>query len=105
MRPRMKAIGAISITFFSRYRSTFSGSSMSYSASYSGRKIGIDFFLQSSGQKSQAFAGFDRGPRQNDPVHPLREQGGYRHGDRKVSFPGACRTDPNTISCDSIASR
>ena len=38
VRPRINASGATSITFVSSILSTFTGSSRSYSASYSGRR-------------------------------------------------------------------
>ena len=75
VRPRMKAMGAISMMFFSRYRSTFSGIEHVVKRVIQRAQIGIDFFLQSAGQEPKAFSGFDRGARQDDAVHALGEQG------------------------------
>ena len=51
VRPRMKASGATSMTPFSRYPATFSGSIMSCSASKSGRRYGSIFAMRSPGRK------------------------------------------------------
>ena len=51
MLPRMNASGAISITPRSRCWVTFSGSSMSCSASNSGRRYGSTFAIRSPGRK------------------------------------------------------
>src|SRR5215204_1190324 len=51
VRPRMKASGATSITPLSRCEETRSGSSMSCSASNSGRRYGSTFAIRSPGRK------------------------------------------------------
>ena len=51
VRPRMKASGATSMTPFSRKPATFSGSSMSFSASNSGRRYGSILAIRSPGRK------------------------------------------------------
>ncbi len=93
VRPRMKAMGAISMMFFSRIAVDPLRVQHVIERVVERTQIGIDFFLQSAGKKSQTLAGFDRGTRQNDAVDLLVEQGRNRHGDREIRFAGAGRAD------------
>ena len=56
-------------------------------------QIRVDFFLQIAGQKSQALAGFHRGPRKNDARHALVHQRRDRHGHGEIRLAGARRPD------------
>ena len=55
--------------------------------------VGINFFLQRAGKKSEAFAGFDGGTRENDAIHLLREQRGDGHGHGEIRFASAAGAD------------
>ena len=68
VRPRMKAIGATSISPLARRFANWSAGSMSFSASKIGRRYGIDLLAQIAGQKAEPLAGLDRRPRQDDPL-------------------------------------
>ena len=53
--------------------------------------VWIDFFLQRSRKKAQAFARFHRRPRQNDSTHLLGKQRRDRFGDREIGLSGPRR--------------
>ena len=56
-------------------------------------QIGIHFLLQSTGEKSEALAGFYRRAREDDAVHLLVDQGSDRHGHGKIGL--ACAGWPD----------
>ncbi len=58
-----------------------------------GTQVGVHFFLQRAGQKSQAFAGFHGRPGQNDARHLFAQQCGNGHGDGQVRLAGAGGSD------------
>ncbi len=58
-----------------------------------GAQIRIDLLLQGAGEKTETFAGLDRGARQNDAVYLFVQQGGDRHGDGEVGLAGAGGAD------------
>jgi hypothetical protein len=91
VRPRMNASGAISITPRSMCWETFSGSSMSCSASNSGRRYGSIFAIRSPGRKPRRSPASTAGRVRMIRLTSRREQrrGGQR--DREESLAGAGR--------------
>ena len=68
VRPRMKAIGAISISPEAMRRSTCSVGQHVVERVVERAKIGIDLLLHVAGQEAEPLAGLDRGARQDQPV-------------------------------------
>ena len=78
---------------------------MSYKRVVQRTQVGIDFFLQGSGQEAQALAGFDRRTRQHDAVHALRQQRRDAHRHREIGLAGSRRADAEHHVLFSMASR
>ena len=74
--------------------STRSGSSMSCSASNSGRRYGSTFAIRSPGQEAEPLAGLDRGAGEDDPVDLAPAERGRRERDREERLAGAGGADP-----------
>ena len=93
VRPRMKASGATSIVPRSIRLFALSGSSMSYSASNSGRRYGSTLAIRSPGQEAEALAGLDGGAREDDARHLALVESCDRERHREVGLAGAGRAD------------
>ena len=94
VRPRMNASGATSIWPRSRYAATFSASSMSCSASNSGRRYGSIFAIRSPGRKPRRSPASTAGRVRMIRLTSRRAQrgGGQRDGEERLA--GAGRADP-----------
>ena len=57
-------------------------------------QVGVDFFLQRTGQEAEALAGFDRGADEDDAGDFFGHQRRDGHGDGEVGFAGAGRAEP-----------
>src|SRR5690606_35605014 len=66
--------------------------------------VWVDLVLKVAGQKAETFAGFDRGPRQDDAADLLLEKGIDRHGDRQEALAGSGDSDPENeiVLCDRV---
>ena len=93
VRPRMKAMGATSISPFSRRRRSCSAPRMSVSASQIGRHVGIDLLVQVAGQEAQPLAGLDGRAGDDQPVDLAAQQQARAVGHGQEGLAGAGRAD------------
>ena len=93
VRPRMNAIGAISIV--PRSMQPLGALDLDHVVERVVQRpqVRVHLLLQIARQESQLLAGFDRRPREDDAAHALRQQ--KRHGlrHRQVRLAGAGRSD------------
>jgi hypothetical protein len=93
VRPRMNASGATSMTSSAIIFWTLSTSSMSPSASYSGRTYGLTFSSSVPGKNPSFSPASTAGPGEDDAPHLLVEQRAHRQRHRQVGLAGAGRAD------------
>ena len=96
VRPRTNASGATSIVPRSASRPKCPGSSISYSASYSGSQVRIDLLRDVAGQEAEPLPRFDGRTREDDALDLLVPQRLHRHRDGEVGLAGAGRADRRT---------
>ena len=93
VRPRMKASGATSIMSLLEEAFELIRFEQIVQRVVERTHVGVHFFLQRAGQKTEPLARFDGRPRQDDAVHLLGEQGGDGHGDGEIGLACSAGTD------------
>ncbi len=58
-----------------------------------GAQVGVDFFLEGSGEEAEALAGLDRGTDEDDAADFFGVEGGDGHGHGEIGFAGAGGAD------------
>src|SRR5579883_1547163 len=93
VRPRMKAMGAISITFFLEIAVDLLRFQHVVERVIEWAQVGIDLLLQRAGKKAQSLSGFYCGTRQHNTVHAFAHQRRDGHCHREVGLARTCGAD------------
>ena len=93
VRPRMKAIGAISISPAGDAPLDLLGRQHVVERVVERAEIGIDLLLHVAGKEAEALARLDRGARQDQPVDAAADQLRHRLRDREIGLAGAGRAE------------